>query len=297
MPKNVAGLFKGTAQAEDAIKELQRAGFERDRISIIANDPSGENTREEHHHNEAVSSAGAGAVIGGIAGLVAGLGALAIPGVGPIIAAGPLAVALGSVGVGAAAGGMIGALTGMNIPESDAKYYADGVQRGGTLVVVETDEAEAERAREILDARGAQVQNDTRRAEVHEDAGVAEFHEEDAERTNRPDTPQVTLSGARVYMDGLEMNPRKSRFEDFEQDYRADFEARNLTGLKYERFSPAYRYGHMLAQDARFANEDWLGVEEHAHRKWEERNPGSWEQVKDLVRYAWQSARASSRPI
>jgi len=289
MPKNVAGLFEGTAQAEEAIKELQNAGFERDRISVIANEPPGENPAAEHHHNGAVSGAGAGAVIGGIAGLVAGLGALAIPGIGPIIAAGPLAMALGSAGVGAAAGGMIGALTGMNIPESDAEYYAEGIRSGRTLVVVETDDEHAERARGIMDARGARLKDD---AEIEEDARGAEVPEDDPSRTNRPDTPQVALSGARVYMAGLEMNPRKSRFEDFEDDYRADFEARNLDGLKYERFSPAYRYGHMLAHDARFANEDWLGVEDHARRKWEERNPGSWEQVKDLVRYSWQAARA-----
>jgi hypothetical protein len=274
MPKNVVGLFEGTARAEDAIKELQNAGFERDRISVIANEPSGENTLEAHHHTGTASSAGAGAVIGGIAGLVAGLGALAIPGIGPIIVAGPLAVALGSAGVGAAAGGMIGALTGMNIPESDATYYAEGIRSGRTLVAVETDDEHAERAREIMDTRGAQVQED------------------DPERTNRPDTPQVTLSGARVYMAGLEMNPRKSRFEDFEHDYRADFEARNLDGHRYESFSPAYRYGHMLAHDARFANDDWLVVEDHARREWEERNPGTWEQVRDMVRYSWKSARS-----
>ena len=124
MAKNVVGLFEGPVQAEETIKELQNAGFERNRISVISNEASGENTPPEQHHAGAVSSAGAGAMIGGIAGLVAGLGALAIPGLGPIIAAGPLALALGSAGVGAAAGGMIGALTGMNIPESDAKYYA-----------------------------------------------------------------------------------------------------------------------------------------------------------------------------
>lgn len=282
MPRNVVGMFDATPQAEAAIEELQRAGFARERMSVIANEPPAET-----HANGAASGAGAGAVIGGIAGLVAGLGALAIPGVGPIIAAGPLAIALGSAGVGAAAGGMIGALTGLNIPEADAKVYEAGVRQGKTLVVVEADDEEAERAREILDARGARLERET---------GAELVEQAETERSSRPETPQVALSGARVYMAGLEMNPRKSRFEDFERDYRADFEARNLGAHRYDQFSPAYRYGHALAEDPRCANHDWVAIENYARDGWEERNPGTWDQVKDLVRYAWQSARSSARP-
>jgi hypothetical protein len=84
-----------------------------------------------------VKGAGAGAAIGGALGLLAGVASLTIPGVGPLIAAGPVAAAVAGVGIGAAAGGLIGALTQLGVPEDEAHYYAEGVRRGGTLVTVQ----------------------------------------------------------------------------------------------------------------------------------------------------------------
>lgn len=195
---------------------------------------------------------GTGAVIGGIAGLAAGLGALAIPGVGPAMAAGPLTIAIGSLGIGAAAGGLIGALTATPLP-SETPHAASPIEP---------------------------------------------LEREPIEHPVMPETP----SGSRVYVDGLEMEPhgieprelepRASRYEDFEKDYHADFEARHLPGYTYEQFSPAYRYGYNLASDPRFVKEDWLSIEEYAQREWETHNPGSWDKVKEAVRYAWQSGRA-----
>ena len=94
-----------------------------------------------------------------MAGLLIGIGALAVPGIGPVLAAGPLAGALGTAlagaGIGAAAGGLVGALAGLGVPEEHAEYYAEGVRRGGTLVSVQTDDVNADAAAEAMRAAGA----------------------------------------------------------------------------------------------------------------------------------------------
>jgi hypothetical protein len=302
MPKNVVAMFARTLEAEDAIIALQKAGFDRNQISIVANDVSGVvSGAPGGATTSATAGAGAGAVIGGIAGLVAGLGALAVPGIGPLIAAGPLAVAIGSAGVGATAGGLLGALTGMNIPESDANYYAEGVRKGSALVVVRTDDAHAEKAREILDGEGAakitdNVGNGDRNGygRPQEETGPSEYDiERDMlNRSSRPDTPQLTRSAARVYMSGLELDPRKSRFEDFERDYRTDFAQRSVAGYTYEQFSPAYRYGYDLARVGQFRGMDWSDVESEARRGWEDRNPDTWERVRDAVKFGFENSRS-----
>jgi hypothetical protein len=281
MSKNVVALFRHTLEAEDAIAELQKAGFARDHISIVASNAATASS-ETGTKNTTAGGAEAGAVVGGIAGLLAGLGALAVPGLGPIIAAGPLAVALGGAGVGAAAGGLIGALSGLNIPESDANYYAESIRRGAALVSVRTDDEHADRAREVLDRAGA-VDDGT-------GGGLSEqdVEEDLLRRSNRPDVPQITRSGARVYMSGLELDPRKSTFEDFERDYRAHFAAGSHPGSTYEELSPAYRYGYELARDPRFQNRGWSEIEADARTAWETRQPDTWDSVKDAVRHAFE---------
>jgi hypothetical protein len=103
----------------------------------------------------AATGAVTGGVVGGAAGLAASLMGLAIPGIGPIIAAGPIVAALSGAGVGAVAGGLIGGLTDMGVSKTDAEYYAESVRRGGALVTVRADDTRAERAAEILRDRGA----------------------------------------------------------------------------------------------------------------------------------------------
>jgi len=135
------------------VQELANAGFPRDDISIIANNASGELSTysDEGVADGAVTGATGGAVLGGVAGLLVGLGALTIPGVGPIIAAGPLAAALAGAGIGAAAGGLLGALVDLGIPDEEAGYYAEGVRRGGALVSVRADDDMADTAVTIME--------------------------------------------------------------------------------------------------------------------------------------------------
>jgi Heat induced stress protein YflT domain len=134
------GLFHGRDDAEDAINALKDAGISAEDVSVVARDRDTDGTLAEDTGSEAGTGAATGAlaggVLGGVAGWLIGIGALAIPGVGPIIAAGPLAAALGGAALGAAGGGLIGALTGAGVPEDEAKWYDERVRSGGILVSV-----------------------------------------------------------------------------------------------------------------------------------------------------------------
>jgi hypothetical protein len=156
MTRTLTGLFDNYEDAEGTVRDLEQAGISHEQISIVANGSvAGERVKEG---NEAGPGAGAGAavgaVVGGVGGVLAGLGMLAIPGVGPVVAAGWLvATAVGAVGgaaVGGAGGGLIGAMVGNGVPEQDAHVYAEGVRRGGTLVTVKVEEAMVPTAEAIL---------------------------------------------------------------------------------------------------------------------------------------------------
>jgi uncharacterized protein (TIGR02271 family) len=145
----VVGLFQNQADAERAIQRLKQAGFSENQIGVALKDRSRQEELIEGTGTKAAEGAATGAlgggVVGGVLGLLAGVGALAIPGVGPIIAGGTLASTLAGAGIGAAAGGLIGALAGMGVPEEDARHFDRGFQAGGTLITVDagtrTDEA------------------------------------------------------------------------------------------------------------------------------------------------------------
>src|SRR5277367_718905 len=146
--KNTAvfGIYATPATAEAAVDHLIAKGFSNSAISVLL--PDDESTRAFAHEKNTKAPEGtatgvtAGGVVGGTLGLLAGIGALAIPGVGPLIAAGPIMATLAGVGVGGAVGGLIGALVGMGIPEYEAKRYEGAVKDGGTLLSVHCDTSE-----------------------------------------------------------------------------------------------------------------------------------------------------------
>lgn len=142
-------------QATSIVTRLKASGFSENDISVLFPDRSG--TRDfAHEHNTkapegAATGAGAGGALGGVLGLLAGIGALAIPGVGPLIAAGPIMAALSGAAVGAAVGGLAGGLIGMGIPELEAKRYEGKVKDGNILISVHTENSEeAKRVRQIF---------------------------------------------------------------------------------------------------------------------------------------------------
>jgi Protein of unknown function (DUF3341) len=161
--KNTAafGIYANRAQVERAVDELKRENFRNTDISVLM--PHNEGTKDFAHEKGtkapegAAAGAGAGALIGGTLGWLAGIGALAIPGVGPFIAAGPIAAALAGVGAGGVVGGLSGALIGMGIPEYEAKRYEGRVKDGGILLSVHCDNSEwTRKAKGILERTGAE---------------------------------------------------------------------------------------------------------------------------------------------
>lgn len=154
--KTVTGLFDDYDDASDAVGELEASGVPHGDISIVANNSDGryDDGHRSDAAEDAAGGAGLGAVIGGAGGLLTGLGLMAIPGVGPVVAAGWLAAtAAGAVGgavVGGAAGGIVGALTDSGVPERDAHVYAEGVRRGGALVTAKVSDGLVDEAERIL---------------------------------------------------------------------------------------------------------------------------------------------------
>ena len=162
MAKTVVGLMDTGQEAEAVVRDLTgTCGCSREDIGLAARREGSTNITHESASGEdmasgALTGAGTGAAVGGVLGLLAGTAALAIPGIGPIVAAGPIASTLAGAGIGAAAGGLIGALANAGVPEDEAQYYTEGVKRGGTLITLHArDDRAAECALRVMREHGA----------------------------------------------------------------------------------------------------------------------------------------------
>jgi hypothetical protein len=167
MTRTITRLFDTHTQALAAITDLEAAGIDHDRISLVANNGDNWHRGHEHkeghlgHDNDAAEGAGKGAatggLIGGAGGLLAGLGMLAIPGLGPVVAAGWLVStavgALAGAAVGGATGGLLGALKDAGHTDDEAQVYAEGVRRGGTLVSVKAEDSDTAEVERILNGQ------------------------------------------------------------------------------------------------------------------------------------------------
>jgi hypothetical protein len=156
------GIYPNREAFDRAVDALRAAGFRNSDVSAIL--PDRDTTTKDLAHEihskapeGASTGAAAGAAVGGVLGWLVGAGALTIPGVGPLIAAGPVVAALAGAGAAGATGGLVGALVGAGIPEIEAKRYAGRIREGGYLVSVHCDDRQwAKRAEEILEATGGQ---------------------------------------------------------------------------------------------------------------------------------------------
>jgi hypothetical protein len=178
MTKTVSALYDTYDAARSAVNALEAAGVSRSEISIVANNSDNWHRDEETNAGTgAGAGAGVGAAVGGVGGLLTGLGIMAIPGVGPVVAAGWLvATAVGAVAgaaVGGAAGGLVGSLTKEGVPENDANLYAEGVRRGGTLVTARVEDAKAHQAQSILQSQKYVDLN--ARGRIYRDEGWSTF--------------------------------------------------------------------------------------------------------------------------
>jgi uncharacterized protein (TIGR02271 family) len=175
MGKTVVGLFDNRAEAQTVVQELLNEGFRREQVSVMSkrvegSDPEVEYVEENGREQieDMAKGAGTGAAIGGAAGLFLSVVAgAAVPGIGPVLAAGPLAAIIAGAGIGATAGGLVSGLTRLGVPDDDAEFYAEGLRRGGTLVSVEAADEAAPRAVAAMKRHGA-VEIDKRSAEWRE---------------------------------------------------------------------------------------------------------------------------------
>ena len=148
--KTFSKVYDTYSQASQAVTDLEAAGIPRSEISVIANKHVSAAHDDVVEASGATTGAGVGAAVGGAGGLLAGLGLMAIPGIGPVVALGWLASTALGAAAGAATGGIIGALTDLGVPKEHAEVYSEAIRRGGTLVTVRTDDANAARVEAIL---------------------------------------------------------------------------------------------------------------------------------------------------
>jgi hypothetical protein len=173
MSKNTAvfGIYAIDSDLDLGVEQLRLAGFQNTDVSVLVPENGG-NKDLAHEKNTkapegATAGAGTGAVVGGALGWLAGIGALAIPGIGPFIAAGPVLAALSGVGVGGAVGGIAGGLIGAGMPEYEAKRFEGRIRKGGALISVHCDNGDREKlAKRILENTGAQDVSSTREAKA-----------------------------------------------------------------------------------------------------------------------------------
>jgi hypothetical protein len=161
--KNTAvyGIYRTRADAENGVDQLIAAGFRTEDVSVLMQDNVGTKDFAHEKHTKAPEGTATGVVaggaIGGTLGLLAGIGALAIPGIGPFIAAGPIVTTLAGIGSGGVVGGLVGALVGMGIPEFEAKRYEGRIKEGGILLSVHCDNSDwVSKAKDLLKRTGAE---------------------------------------------------------------------------------------------------------------------------------------------
>lgn len=324
MDRTVVAMFDDLDTAQRALEELLRNGFDRSDISVVRANQTGEYTSNTTTNTGDASGvaagAGVGAALGGLAGLVVGLGALAIPGIGPIVAAGPLATTLAGAGIGAVAGGLIGALTDVGIPEEEAGYYAEGIRRGSTLLTVRASDNMVSRASDILN-RFSPV-DVTQRATEWRAAGWSGYDPSASSTQSSTMGSSGSYSGSSTSMGGTGMGMGASssmsgsgmssstsmgsagmggsysgRFEDFDNDFRSNWQSRyGSMGSTYDRYRPAYQYGWQLGD--RYSGRNWNDFESEARADWQRSHPNdAWEDFKDSVRYGWERFKAGARDV
>jgi stress response protein YsnF len=408
--RTIVALYDDFNVAQDVVEDLVEAGFQRDKISIMANDARGQYAsylnRDVAAEGDVSGSQGAsfGAVVGGLVGL----GAMLIPGIGPVIAAGPLVAALVGAGVGATAGAVTGGITAslidLGVDDEYAGYYAEGVRRGGTLVVAHAEDEWENQVREIMtrhdpvdissrafqwratgwagfdEARGpymsdqttareldageevrlpvteeevkvgkrevekggVRVETHTTETPVEEKVHLREEHvnverhpvdrpaseadfitgDQSIEVTEMAEEPVVSKE-ARVVEEVVVKKDVEERdetvrdtvrrqdvevehmdrgtargsgtfqpFESYAENYRTHFNNMYASsGHPYDYYVPAYRYGYMLATDPRYHDYRWEQLEPEIRRNWEDYNKGTWDDVKDAIRHAWNQIR------
>jgi len=324
--KTIVGLYDDLNTANQVVQALVNYGINRDEISLIAGDRKGSYASNDNHAGQrdswdktqtrdagsaAAGGAVTGAVVGGMGGALLSLSALAIPGIGPVVAAGPLVAGLVGAGAGAAVGGLVGALTEAGVPEQEAGYYVEGVHRGGTLISVQVDDAETDQVVDIMNRYNpidVKERAATWRSEARPDYGdsvsstaTGRMDQESDRFATQTMTEQAATSNYDRNYDRTTADLNTFQTEQtvgngpsydasaFRNHFQTNYANRGRT---YEQYEPAYRYGYTLANDTRYRGRDWNAIEADARREWNQNHKDSaWEDFKEAVRYSWERAK------
>jgi len=267
MSKNTAvfGIYNHPTDASDAVERLRSAGFRNTDISMLLSKNEGNKDLALDKSTKAPEGAavgtGSGIALGGALGWLAGIGSLAIPGLGPFVAAGPIMALLGGAGVGAAVGGLTGALIGAGIPEYEVKRYEGRIRGGHILVSVHCDDSEwKNEARALLRETGAEDISSTSEA-------AADFDVSDRPRARHAST-------------------------DHDREFERDFEASHAkSGAAYSDFAPCYEFGYRMAQKPEYHDVSFREAETELKHAYLAGHPGcDWEKVSSAVLYGWEKA-------
>lgn len=277
MSKTVICLANTQAQAEAIVQRLNESGIPTQDVSVLFPDKSGSRDFAHEHNTKAPEGTAigvsAGGVTGGVLGLLAGIGALAIPGMGPFIAAGPIMAALSGAAVGAAIGGIAGALIGMGIPEFEAKQYEAKIKQGNILISVHArDGGMVDRIKDIMKQAGAEDITSTGEVGVDDDerrSGVGGLSRKGFDDANDP-TGEVDY---------------------WRNNYKDRPYAANATS--FDDYGPAYGYG--VNSYAKYPDRSFDDVETDLSRDWDGARGASnlrWDQARNATRDAWERMRS-----
>jgi len=286
MREVVVAVFDDPEQARDAIAALKAEGFSGSDISVLMPDRGQTRAMAEDTGTEAGAGAAtglvAGGILGGLTGWLVGVGALAIPGAGPFIAAGVLGAALTGAAVGAGIGAIAGALVGLGIPEEEAGWDEGEIKGGRTLVTVRSG-ARDDVAEDILHDYGAYDVN-------HRTAGSY------TPRSTWSRGMTGTAMGGSSMAAGTAPMTAASTYSGETWDmaalrFRSDWQQRyGTSGAGWAEYEPRYRYGWEMANRPEYRGRAWMDVEPELRRDYEGRyGQSTWDDVKDTIRDAWES--------
>jgi len=305
--KTIVGMYDHLTDARQVVQDLVNAGIERAHISLVAGDNEGryatDLNREGNNGDTIAGGAATGAVVGGLGGLLLGLGALAIPGIGPVIAAGPIVATLVGAGVGAAVGGLVGALVAAGVPEEQAGYYAEGVRRGNTLVTAEVTEERVDEVVRIME-RYHPIDIDERATSWQREGWTGfDANRDTATTTDEWNRSRYTTNVGTAGNGGsttsagtgysTPTSTEATNFAEYDPFFRSHYQTHYAnSGFTYAQYEPAYRYGYTLATDDRYYGRDWDLIEPEARQYWNQHYADTpWERFKDAVRYGWQQVK------
>ncbi len=262
----VVGVFESYEEAQASVRDLLAHDFSTETISVVGRRGEQDAAPAETDTTGTAIGVGTGAVLGGA---LAAMG-LAVPGIGWLVAAGPIAAALAGASIGAAAGGVIGVLVDIGVPSAEAEEYEAKVKSGATLVTVTVDDARADAAVSILGRHHA-----------------VDVEERGAEHETPHTTTELQRERAKLQARDVRRYPADPDDAEFRRHH-----ARALagSGAPYEDYVAAYGFGRDLAANPRYASADWVLMEPEARRQWQERSPGTWDRCRAAIQYGWEQA-------